>query len=140
MKGEREKEKESGGLRGPHTPCATFGGGKGRGRGKRPSLTSVLVSMGFRTCTRREDLVLRRESKLPNHPGVVLYRKARSTGTHVGLYRSYESGFESDPEWPWSTVCDEHGGIVCHATRKAAETFLSHPEDWCPTCKDERID
>jgi len=73
---------------------------------------------------------------LPDDAGIVLYRKARSTKTHVGLYRSDEAGIESDPEYPWSTVCVEHGGVVCHHTRAAAETFLSHPEDWCPTCQE----
>jgi hypothetical protein len=41
---------------------------------------------------------------LPNHVGLVAYRKAQSTGTHVGLYRSLEAGIESDPELPWATV------------------------------------
>jgi hypothetical protein len=68
--------------------------------------------------------------------GLVLQRKARSTGTLVGLYKSDDAGIESDPEYPWSTVCEPHGGVVCHETRKAAEAALSHPEDWCPTCQE----
>lgn len=73
---------------------------------------------------------------LPDHAGIVLYRKARSTGTHVGLYKSVEAGIETDPEYPWSTVCEPHGGVVCHETRKKAESFLSHPEEWCPVCQE----
>jgi hypothetical protein len=68
--------------------------------------------------------------------GAVLFRKARSTGTHVGLYRSDESGIESDPDYPWSIVCEEHAGVTCHRTRKDAESYLSHPEEWCPTCQE----
>lgn len=73
---------------------------------------------------------------LPNHAGIVAYRKARSTGTHVGLYHSDEAGIESDPELPWSIVCEEHAGVVSCKTRKDAESYLSHPEDWCPTCQE----
>jgi hypothetical protein len=74
-------------------------------------------------------------AELPNHAGIVLYRKARSTGTHVGLYKADEAGIESDPESPWATVCEEHGGVVCHANRRNAESYLSHPEEWCPVCQ-----
>jgi hypothetical protein len=98
----------------------------------KPDLVSAMASMKFKAVMRG----LERKLKLPDHAGIVMYRKARSTGTHVGLYDALEAGFESDPETPWATVCEEHGGIVCHATRKAAETYLSHPEDWCPTCQE----
>lgn len=67
--------------------------------------------------------------------GCVTLRRARSTGTLVGLYRSLEAGLESDPDYPWSTVCEDHGGIVCHATRALATQGLSHPEEWCHVCQ-----
>ena len=79
---------------------------------------------------------MKRRPRLPDHLGIVLYRKARSTGTHVGLYRSVEAGIEPDPATPWSTVCEEHGGVVCYATRQNAESYLSHPEQWCPVCQE----
>ena len=34
--------------------------------------------------------------KLPNHAGIVAYRKVRSTGTRVGLYHAEEAGIEAD--------------------------------------------
>lgn len=64
----------------------------------------------------------------PEHP--VLLRRARSTRTLVGLY--YWPLV--DDENPWSTVCEDHGGTVCHRNRALAMGWLSHPEDWCPTC------
>lgn len=73
---------------------------------------------------------------MPNHAGLVAYRKARSTGTHVGLYRNSEVGFEVEPGANWATVCEDHGGVVFHPTRTAGQTFLSHPEDWCPVCQE----
>lgn len=71
--------------------------------------------------------------QLRNFGGIVekLTRKARSTGTRVYLER-----FDKDhSDGPYATVCEDHGGIVHHPTRKLAEQWLSHPEDWCPTCQ-----
>jgi hypothetical protein len=73
--------------------------------------------------------------KLPNHAGIVAYRKVRSTGTRVGLYHAEEAGIDSDPETPWMTVCEDHGNMVGHGTRRLAEQALSHPEDWCDQCQ-----
>jgi hypothetical protein len=76
--------------------------------------------------------------ELPNHAGIVAFRKARSTGTHVGLYRAGEAGIDSDPEAPWITVCEEHSSMVSHGTRRLAEQAMSHPEDWCEECQATR--
>jgi hypothetical protein len=65
---------------------------------------------------------------------VKLERKARSTGTVVQLIKN--PGAES--EMPWMTLCVDHGGCVCHDTRKLAEGWLSQPQDWCPTCQEKR--
>ena len=63
--------------------------------------------------------------------------KLRTTrkGVRVGLYRSLEAGMESDPDHPYSTVCEEHNTLVCHETRRSAEQCLSHPEMWCEECR-----
>lgn len=39
----------------------------------------------------------------------------------------------------WFTVCVDHGGCVGHPTRRLAEEWLSHPEDWCPACQGEEL-
>lgn len=73
--------------------------------------------------------------------GCIELRTTRK-GTQVGLYRSREAGMESDPEYPYSTVCEAHNTLVCHSTRKAAEQSLPHPEMWCDECREaqgERI-
>lgn len=69
--------------------------------------------------------------------GRVELRRARSTGTMVGLYRNAESGMESDPETPWSVVCEEHGCLVCVATREIGRASMNCPDDWCPQCSGE---
>ncbi len=66
--------------------------------------------------------------------GCVEQRKCRKTGLLVGLYQSAQAGMEDDPEQPWSTVCEEHGNLVCHATLTLARQALSHPE-WCEDCQ-----
>lgn len=76
-----------------------------------------------------------REAIASHEPlGRVEARKARSTGTLVGLYRSAEGGIESDPELPWSVVCEDHGGVLSMETRAMASTAMSQPDDWCPVC------
>lgn len=69
--------------------------------------------------------------------GRVEVRRAKSTGTWVGLYRNSESGMESDPETPWSVVCEAHGCLVCVATREHGRLAMSAPHDWCPQCSGE---
>jgi hypothetical protein len=66
--------------------------------------------------------------------GFVLSRKNRYTGAVISLYRSAESGIESDPELPWTTLCEEHSTLVCHTTRALAESHLAMPE-WCEPCQ-----
>lgn len=70
--------------------------------------------------------------------GRLLVRRARSTGTHVALYPSkvFEDS-EDGKTHPWCTVCEEHGGVTFHPTRKLAESWMSHPEEWCPVCQGE---
>ncbi len=72
---------------------------------------------------------------MPDYAGLVQYRRARSTGTHVGIYNNAQAGIgEGDPN-PWSTVCEEHGGIVTHPTLELARAHAPRPDDWCPTCQ-----
>lgn len=69
--------------------------------------------------------------------GLVEQRRARSTGTKVSLYRSAEGGMESDPELPWSVVCEDHHCLVSTETRAQARSAMSCPDDWCPVCRGE---
>lgn len=64
---------------------------------------------------------------------------ARSTGTLVLVVNGAEHGVDTDDgNTPWSTICDDHGGICSHDTLALARDWASAPEDWCPTCQDER--
>ena len=62
-------------------------------------------------------------------------RKVRSTGTSVTLAAP---GTELETSEGWVTICNDHGGCMCHETRKLAEQWMPHPEDWCPTCMGEK--
>ena len=65
---------------------------------------------------------------------VYLERKCRATGTLVALAAP---GVEAEVDEGWMTLCVDHGGVVGHSTRKLAEQWLSHPDEWCPTCQEQ---
>lgn len=73
---------------------------------------------------------------MEQNAGAVWSSRARSTGTVVTVYRADEAGMEDDPETPWATVCEDHGSIVCHKTRRLAESWLAAPEGFCDDCRD----
>lgn len=60
--------------------------------------------------------------------------RIRDEGPSVGVYAAEQAGFESDPETPWATVCEEHGSILCHTRLKDAMGLASHPREWCESC------
>lgn len=66
--------------------------------------------------------------------GLRRVRFARSTGTLVAVYASDEAGIESDPDLPFTTVCEEHGRLVCHETLALAEHHATDPAGWCGVC------
>lgn len=51
---------------------------------------------------------------------ILASRKARSTGTKVYL-EDMGVGYS---DGRYMTVCEDHGGCVCHPTRKLAEGWL----------------
>lgn len=75
------------------------------------------------------------DAELSSRAGCVALRYNRQ-GMLVGIYRSDEAGLESDPELPWSVVCEAHGGIISTQSRRFAESAAAST-DWCPTCQEE---
>lgn len=71
-------------------------------------------------------------------PGCIQLRRSRQTGHLVGVYRSDEAGIESDPELPYTTVCEEHSTCVCHTTRALALALAPFPAEWCEECQAEQ--
>lgn len=68
--------------------------------------------------------------------GCLELRRARSTGTIVGLYKAEEARLDTEGG-PYVTVCEDHGHLVNHATRTMAERHLSRPDEWCAVCQGE---
>lgn len=66
--------------------------------------------------------------------GCVQQRRARSTGTMVGVYHGDQSGIESDPTDPWVTVCEAHHNLMCHPTLALAKLHAAEPRAWCEDC------
>lgn len=58
---------------------------------------------------------------------MLIERRCRATGTLVVL--AWNASDET-----YETICVDHGGVCSHETRKLAESFLSHPEEWCEDC------
>lgn len=67
--------------------------------------------------------------------GCVVRRKARKTGTLVGVYHGVQSGMECDRETPWVTVCEEHGNLVGHRSLRDAMGWAADPEMFCEDCR-----
>lgn len=67
------------------------------------------------------------------YSGCVVTRKARTTGALVSIYNNDQAGLDADGG-PWSTVCEKHSWVVSHNNLKAAQSWLSHPEEWCEEC------
>ena len=78
---------------------------------------------------------LRLEEARRDWVGCVQAHIARSTGTLVAVLRSDEAGIESDPDLPWTTLCDDHSSVLCHRTLVAARSWASAPEEWCQPCR-----
>lgn len=81
----------------------------------------------------------RRKHGVHGNAGCIQMRRARSTGTMVGVYDSLQAGMETDPSAAWMTVCEEHSSCVGHRTRKLALSHAAEPEGWCEDCR-EKID
>lgn len=82
--------------------------------------------------TRKLHAIERRAALLA---GCVQMRRARSTGRMVGVYHGPTAGMDDDEgRAPWSTVCEDHGYVCAHGTRRLAEAHAAHPEGWCEVC------
>jgi hypothetical protein len=68
--------------------------------------------------------------------GCVQLRKAKSTGTMVGVYNCEQADLDTD-DGSWATVCEDHGSIVNHDTLATARSHASAPEGWCDECGKE---
>lgn len=48
---------------------------------------------------------------MPDYASLRHWAKARTTGTHVGIYDGIEAGMDTDGG-RWQTVCEEHGSVI----------------------------
>ena len=79
---------------------------------------------------------MNRRELLSLTPGVLQVTKARSTKTLVLVVDGETFGVDTDGgSNPFSTICDDHGGIVFHETKTLAYSWAAAPEYWCPTCE-----
>ncbi len=68
--------------------------------------------------------------------GLRQQRRARSTGTLVGIYEAGPAGLDPDGG-PWLTVCETHGTLANHLTLADARGHAPAPEGWCEACRQQ---
>ena len=66
--------------------------------------------------------------------GCVQQRRARQTGTLVGVYHGLQSGLERDG---WITLCEEHHNLVAHPSLALARAHAADPLGWCEDCRSD---
>lgn len=65
-------------------------------------------------------------------------RKSQQTGARITVGTAEE--MELDPtDGKWVTVCEDHGLILNHRTRKLAEWHAADPIGWCEGCQERGI-
>ena len=70
---------------------------------------------------------------LAHHAGAVLSRVNRKTKATITVYKASEASL--DPEGgPYVTVCEQHGCLVNHESRRLARDWMTEPEAWCADC------
>jgi hypothetical protein len=73
--------------------------------------------------------------------GYVSARRNRATGTLIvviddrsGRWSSDSLADYGDGTAPWWTVCDDHGVLIQHQSRRLATAHAAAPEGWCEGC------
>ena len=73
---------------------------------------------------------------LRDNAGAKVSKRIPHTGTIATLYDAREAGMGVEGG-RWKTVCEDHGSIVAHATRRDAIPHLASPEEWCEECREK---
>lgn len=69
--------------------------------------------------------------------GLVETRRSRQTGHIVYIYDGEPARMDTEAG-RWQTVCETHGYVSSHATRKRARIWLADPCRWCEECEAAR--
>lgn len=68
--------------------------------------------------------------------GLIEVRVRRQTGRIVSIYNNAEQGLNDNVGTePYSTVCEDHGGLVSHRTLALARSWAAEPLTWCESCQ-----
>jgi hypothetical protein len=68
-------------------------------------------------------------------------RTNRRTGAQIAVVDNRAGDFEGDRDEagrvvsPWYTVCDTHGALIAHSSRRLAVQWAAYPDDWCEGCR-----
>lgn len=67
------------------------------------------------------------------YAGEVKRSRSRLTGTLVVLFDTNKTDEYDSDGGRWVTICDEHGTVCNHDTRKVAESHMPYVS-WCEEC------
>lgn len=63
-------------------------------------------------------------------------RRVHQNGVRVTVIHAVDLGADpNDPDARWYTVCESHGSMVGHPTRRSAEWHAPDPMGWCEECR-----
>jgi hypothetical protein len=67
--------------------------------------------------------------------GCVQQRTCQASGTLISVFNNDQAELtDEDPEYPWVTVCEDHGSLCVHPTLALAKSHAAWPE-WCEECQ-----
>lgn len=61
-------------------------------------------------------------------------RKNRMTKTLITVGSADEMGLYPEDDCSWFTLCEDHGNLVAHPTRRLADAHAAQPY-WCEDCQ-----
>jgi nicotinic acid mononucleotide adenylyltransferase len=66
---------------------------------------------------------------------IVSESRNRQTGTTILVVDRGADDVDTLAGWDrWETICEEHGTVCSHATRRLAHSFSHAPLEWCEPC------
>lgn len=61
----------------------------------------------------------------------------QQTGTTITVVSAAEAQLcDGAGTTKWYTICEDHNGLLGHATQRLARYFAASPIDWCEECRE----
>ena len=81
----------------------------------------------------RKERIAKPEYNVNGNAGCASCKLSPATSTRVSVFHTKQAGLDASK--PWVSVCEDHGSIVEHATKKLADAARD-PREWCDACRE----